>query len=64
MISFEKSYESRKYGKPSGALGRSNGSLTKAPDKLSKRKEPGQHTADPHAQIPMPRGYCCSGSHS
>lgn len=64
MISFPMSYESRKYGKPSGALGRSNGSLTKAPDALSKRKEQGQHKADPHAQTPMPRGYCCSGSHN
>ncbi len=62
-MKYEKSYESRKYGTPSKALGRSNGPLTAAPDALKTRKEPGQLKADPHSQIPQPRGYCCSEAH-
>lgn len=62
MIEFEKSYESRNY-KVSDNVRKGTGALGNQTNKLKTRKLEGQHKADPHAQIPMPRGYCCTGSH-
>ena len=58
-MEYKKSYESRKYGKPSKAQGRNNGPLTPSPDTHPTRKEPGQHKADAKSMIPHPRGCGC-----
>jgi hypothetical protein len=58
MIKFNKSYESRKYGKPSAAEGKVNGPLgTGDPTShLTQRKLPGHIKVDHYNTVPHTRG--------